>query len=1169
MVEQSARQHRSFQLSENNSGGSSILAGSAAQSATKEGGRFLAEPGQGQAKQPNATIAGAYLPEHVLKRRQSPAMGGGLKAGGGLGYVQSDIFAPSSDLFPMRDDAGSIPFANVSTEQSSLDSQQLANNIPGLIGIGTLGRPELNATQCPNNGTQILCKVCGDKASGYHYGVTSCEGCKGFFRRSIQKQIEYRCLREGKCHVIRLNRNRCQYCRFMKCLSVGMSKDCKYYHRNRPVRYGKAVKRREKASAANLTADQNGDLTLSRTGSSCSPKPKPNSISLDPIGQSNSCADHETYRSTINFDPHYHGREASSKHVIGPSFYNSPSVDELVDPRDSSLLVDLNNQEPRLWYNQEQRMDQIPEQNSVSKHYDIMTDCGPKSLGRESRGEISETKRAYPACSLHNDTNFGPTTGVQSVSCQQSSLRNDSQSDLEVSRSVEFKASEPSQGQQHAQKRANLVPINDMLFESPTKLSVKLEPSSEHTNQNDDKQTEHSCNSNSFDARRNELDCDQLQGHHQLDTGGPQKVPSQPLEELYQFEREYFFASELVGEASDNVGSVEVSHVDNGAKRLLSTPANQLESGVSVGASDCSSLKQANEAQAGQKSLLVKQSTATTSTPTATTTTTTTTNINNDVGHDSLMLKKATKSDDSLRLRPDLASAVATGATTAPADGARKTDTCQGYRSGQIETDDRLRQLSIRFSSDTSKKPSAHSPPASDQRNADIGGREGGVYADLAAGQAVSASHGDRIFANGSQPDSDADGSNKLFDIYSFELDTEVRDGINKGAERNHDLFEVVQNSGANLDAAKNRLSPRTCERADIVSPLEGTNDLSPNIGSYDYDALMEDQTHLDDQKLAELIERISAAHEATCGFLKVKAGEICKRQSILTLPNMASSQNCRYRDSSSPALPVRDSGSRRLTNSPTSSILNGSAGSRASSVSSSSSGGGSPMNNGQYMANSPSTLSPPSDQNQASTNPKASSRYPSSTNNSFLDSTANLSTVTKSSSVSTASGNQMKPSSDQEGKKKACKQANNVELSRVTSSAEAHEEYRICLWQEYALLVNPSIKQVVEFAKQVPGFLALNQLDQLLLIKSGFFEIWLVTIAGMFNCADGTLTFADGTYIDREQLDTMFDKTFSTIAFNFSISFNQLCLDDTEIGLVSAIILLQPSKLNWLESKR
>lgn len=51
---------------------------------------------------------------------------------------------------------------------------------------------------------------------------------QGFFRRSIQKQIEYRCLRDGKCHVIRLNRNRCQFCRFKKCLAVGMSRDCEY-----------------------------------------------------------------------------------------------------------------------------------------------------------------------------------------------------------------------------------------------------------------------------------------------------------------------------------------------------------------------------------------------------------------------------------------------------------------------------------------------------------------------------------------------------------------------------------------------------------------------------------------------------------------------------------------------------------------------------------------------------------------------------------------------------------------------------------------------------------------------------------------------------------------------------------------------------------------------------
>ncbi|CAH1124888.1 unnamed protein product [Ceutorhynchus assimilis] len=94
--------------------------------------------------------------------------------------------------------------------------------------------------------TFVPCKVCGDKASGYHYGVTSCEGCKGFFRRSIQKQIEYRCLRDGKCLVIRLNRNRCQYCRFKKCLAVGMSRDS--------VRYGRVPKRsRERSVEDNPT----------------------------------------------------------------------------------------------------------------------------------------------------------------------------------------------------------------------------------------------------------------------------------------------------------------------------------------------------------------------------------------------------------------------------------------------------------------------------------------------------------------------------------------------------------------------------------------------------------------------------------------------------------------------------------------------------------------------------------------------------------------------------------------------------------------------------------------------------------------------------------------------------------------------------------------------------
>lgn len=71
----------------------------------------------------------------------------------------------------------------------------------------------------------IPCKVCGDKSSGVHYGVITCEGCKGFFRRSQSSVVNYQCPRNKNCIVDRVNRNRCQYCRLQKCLTLGMSRD--------------------------------------------------------------------------------------------------------------------------------------------------------------------------------------------------------------------------------------------------------------------------------------------------------------------------------------------------------------------------------------------------------------------------------------------------------------------------------------------------------------------------------------------------------------------------------------------------------------------------------------------------------------------------------------------------------------------------------------------------------------------------------------------------------------------------------------------------------------------------------------------------------------------------------------------------------------------------------
>ncbi|XP_076270250.1 nuclear receptor subfamily 2 group E member 1-like [Rhynchophorus ferrugineus] len=76
-----------------------------------------------------------------------------------------------------------------------------------------------------------ICKVCGDKASGKHYGVASCDGCRGFFKRSIRRNLEYVCKESGRCIVDVTRRNQCQACRFKKCLQVNMKRDAVQHER--------------------------------------------------------------------------------------------------------------------------------------------------------------------------------------------------------------------------------------------------------------------------------------------------------------------------------------------------------------------------------------------------------------------------------------------------------------------------------------------------------------------------------------------------------------------------------------------------------------------------------------------------------------------------------------------------------------------------------------------------------------------------------------------------------------------------------------------------------------------------------------------------------------------------------------------------------------------------
>jgi hypothetical protein len=105
-------------------------------------------------------------------------------------------------------------------------------------------------SQVPSS-PKATCAICGDKASGKHYGVHSCEGCKGFFKRTVRKDLTYSCRDTKECIIDKRQRNRCQYCRYQKCLSMGMKREA-------------VQEERQKHNAANNGNNQKSDSSPSK-----------------------------------------------------------------------------------------------------------------------------------------------------------------------------------------------------------------------------------------------------------------------------------------------------------------------------------------------------------------------------------------------------------------------------------------------------------------------------------------------------------------------------------------------------------------------------------------------------------------------------------------------------------------------------------------------------------------------------------------------------------------------------------------------------------------------------------------------------------------------------------------------------------------------------------------
>lgn len=142
-----------------------------------------------------------------------------------------------------------------------------------------------------------LCLVCGDRASGYHYNALTCEGCKGFFRRSVTKNAVYCCKFGHECEMDMYMRRKCQECRLKKCLAVGMRPECVVPENQCAIKRKekKAQKEKDKTTVvgtngnSNSSSLANGTAAIPTNTSSAIPKSAQDAFKLEVLPALMSC----------------------------------------------------------------------------------------------------------------------------------------------------------------------------------------------------------------------------------------------------------------------------------------------------------------------------------------------------------------------------------------------------------------------------------------------------------------------------------------------------------------------------------------------------------------------------------------------------------------------------------------------------------------------------------------------------------------------------------------------------------------------------------------------------------------------------------------------------------------------------------------------------------------
>lgn len=116
---------------------------------------------------------------------------------------------------------------------------------------------------------QKTCLICGDEASGCHYGALTCGSCKVFFKRAAEGKQKYLCASRNDCTIDKFRRKNCPSCRLRKCYEAGMTLGARKLKKLGNL---KLQEEGESSSATSPTEEPTQKLTVSHIeGYECQP----------------------------------------------------------------------------------------------------------------------------------------------------------------------------------------------------------------------------------------------------------------------------------------------------------------------------------------------------------------------------------------------------------------------------------------------------------------------------------------------------------------------------------------------------------------------------------------------------------------------------------------------------------------------------------------------------------------------------------------------------------------------------------------------------------------------------------------------------------------------------------------------------------------------------------